>query len=135
LKPLCIILLLSLAVPLAMSGDKPAQKKEGKDSAKSKEKIYSKPFDAVWTASLRAAAKQFHVTYSDKDSGSFSFETGGTKASYGMLVGALVTKVDDNNTRVSLKVQNKRWQITNWGARERVAKDFFASLDDELKDK
>jgi hypothetical protein len=130
MRVLILALCISLfSAPAYARGDD--QKK--KDSKGHRERTYEAPFDQVWDASLRAATKEFQVTYSNKEAGAISFEVGQTRFVYGQLVSATLTKISDSQTRVSLRIQSKKWQVTKWGGENKLAKTFFGALDDELK--
>lgn len=99
-----------------------------------KERIYALPLDRLWAASLKTAAEDNVIEFTDKEAGIFTYKSGQSAASWGFKVSVSLTKIDDNKTRIKLTTQKTRGQLIAWGAGGRTVEKYFNSLDKLLAD-
>jgi hypothetical protein len=75
--------------------------------------VYPVAIEQVYPAAVRAAASKWNVTFTDKETGTITFQTG---TSYwnnrSLQVSVTLTKVSDTETKVELATQKK---VATWG--------------------
>jgi hypothetical protein len=129
MKFVAVVFATLLICGLALGDDK-----KGKEKTDDKERVYkSYTYDQVWTSAVQAAAENFTVAHSDKESGVFEFHTGISMASNGFRCGVTVSKTNEDEIKVKLNTQKKA-QLFAWGAGGRIAEKFFKALDKKLKE-
>lgn len=105
--------------------------------AKPKEKTYNNSPQQVFRAALKTARERQVVTYVDEKDLMFTFSTGESMMSMGFIANASVESKDDGKSVLLLNVQNKnngKDANYSFNAGDRMAKKFFAQVDQELAD-
>ena len=100
--------------------------------AGSKDKSFAVPADVLYDAAVHAAAHEHKLTASEGDRRRFSFRTGATGASWGLLVKAHVEALSETSSRLILVIENNSNQTFSWGAGGRMADDFFKAVETAL---
>ncbi len=115
---LFVVLLFSLSPVCAVAG--------------SKDKSFAVPADVLYDAAVHTAAHEHKLTSSEGDRRRFSFRTGATGASWGLVVKAHVESLSETSSRLILVIENNSNQTFSWGAGGRMADDFFKAVETAL---
>lgn len=87
--------------------------------------------DEVFNAAVLAAQKDWKVTQTDRATRTLSFVTRVSVRTWGMDCTVLITEIPGGKTQVTLRTVMK-YQIYAWGAGDSIAKEYFATIEDEL---
>jgi hypothetical protein len=99
-------------------------------SAGSKNKTFNVPADVLYESAVQTAANTEKLTSSDEGHKRFSFRTGASMSSWGLIVNAVVREQSGNSSELVLDIQNSdSRQMYSWGAGGRVADDFFKKVE------
>jgi hypothetical protein len=93
---------------------------------------YEGTIDEVFDAAVKVAQSNWSVTYADRKTGTFSFNTGTSLTSNGMECSAILEEVPGTRVRVTLKTQKKNGQVIAWGVGDRIASKLFNGIGDEI---
>jgi len=99
--------------------------------SKDKVKVFQGGSERVFEAGLKAAQKNWRVTFSDRKAMMFTFSTGTSLTTWGMEVGVSLRELDRGRVEVTLRSQKKS-QVFAWGAGGRIADKFFNELQRQL---
>jgi hypothetical protein len=97
-----------------------------------KERVYKVPIETMWKASMKAAAEDNVIDYSNEKEGIITYKSGMSMSSWGFRISVNLTKLDDGRTRIKLPTQKTERQLVAWGAGGRSAGTFFKGLDKQL---
>jgi hypothetical protein len=81
---------------------------------------------------VKVAQANWSMTYADRKTGTFSFNTGTSLTSNGMECSAVLEEVPGTQVRVTLKTQKKNGQVIAWGVGDRIASKLFNGIGNEL---
>src|ERR1039458_1093470 len=93
---------------------------------------YEGNIDEVFDAAVKVAQANWSVTYADRKTGTFSFNTGTSLTSNGMECSAVLEEVPGTQVRVTLKTQKKNGQVIAWGVGDRISSKLFNGIGNEL---
>ena len=100
--------------------------------ASSKVQVFDGSANQVFDAAVKAIEKNWKkVKSSDLSSGTISFHTGVSPATWGEDCIALLRDLGNGKTEVSIKSKNSA-QLYAWGVGNRIAQKLFKSIQDEL---
>jgi hypothetical protein len=106
--------------------------------ATSVETKFNKPKDLVYKSTISAIASLgYKMTYSDKESGIISFESGMSMSSFsGQSLSCTIIDLDENTTNViiggAMKSHGAQLQVYSWGEAEKIAKKVMSKIASNL---
>ena len=104
--------------------------------AKPKKHTFKATPDEVYQAALKVIAEHHKVQFANKEERLISFRSGMSMSSRGFECNASVeTGKEPNETVLVINVQKTGGQIIAWGGGDRLAKDIFKWVQEELDKK